>query len=81
MLGETRDFIFFVRKEDGTMKEKNMIIISIIIGLVTIALPILNALGLFGTKLPSYMFVSPAVLWCVIILPALARKKNNSDKK
>ncbi|MFT3985969.1 MAG: hypothetical protein QM697_18890 [Lachnospiraceae bacterium] len=63
------------------MKNKTIIIISIIVGLVTIALGWLNGSDRFGIDLPFYIWVAPSVLWCTIILPALVSKKNDSDKK
>jgi len=63
------------------MKSKTIIIVSIIVGLVTIALALISGIESIGFELPFYILVAPAVLWCVIILPVLINKKNDSDKE
>ena len=63
------------------MKSKAVIIISMIVGFVTIALGWMSGSERMGVELPFYIWVAPAVLWCVIILPALMSKKNGSEKK
>jgi len=59
------------------MKSRTIIIISIIVGLVTIALAWSSGSESIGIDLPFYIWVAPAVLWCVIIMPLLISKKKD----
>ncbi|MCL2772387.1 MAG: hypothetical protein FWD71_03470 [Oscillospiraceae bacterium] len=62
------------------MKAKAIIIISIIIGLITIALAWLSSSESIGIELPFYIWAAPSVLWCCVFLPIIVSKKKDSDK-
>ncbi len=62
------------------MNRKTLVIISIIVGFITLALSFISSSDRFDIDIPYYICVAPSVLWCIIILPALANKKSGSDK-